>query len=235
MECPLAVEAKRASAHCVIAQGIVVANVQERPVDYLQAVGTASHQDFVEHIMKVVAWVLGDLYSASKHRHLHACGKVGRAKDDGFYTWACRTNFFHVDEATCGFNLRLDTDVANWQAAGNFYLAQEQVGSNDLRSVLDFWQHDFVEALACTANDFHDVVGSPLCAPVIDANTQHLVAPIVAANCTNDSCARCFFFLRSNCVLEIKEHHVGRNVGAFAHHFFGRAGNGQTGTTWKLA
>ena len=139
--------------------------------------------------MEVIAWVLVDLYATCKYRHLHACSEVGWSEDDGFKSWACCTDFFNVDESTRCFNLRFNTDVANWQTCRNFYLAKQHVSCHNLRCRFNLWQHDFIKALTRIANNFNDVVGSPLSAPVVHTNAQHLVAPVVAANCSCDLCA----------------------------------------------
>jgi hypothetical protein len=83
VEGPLAVVAEHLGALAVVAEGVLVADLEERTVDRLQPVGPARHQDLGEHVMEVVAGVLGDLHATGEHRHLHRRCEVGRAEDDG--------------------------------------------------------------------------------------------------------------------------------------------------------
>ena len=82
MQRPLAVVAEDLRAVAVVAETVGVAHVQVRAVDDLEAIGPTGHQDLVEHVVEVVARVLGDLHTAGEHRHLGGRGEVGRPEHD---------------------------------------------------------------------------------------------------------------------------------------------------------
>ena len=69
-------------AHRVVAQPLELADLQVRAVDHLQPVGAAGHEDLREHVVEVVARVLGDLHAAGEHRHLGRRREVGGAEHD---------------------------------------------------------------------------------------------------------------------------------------------------------
>ena len=110
---PLAVVAEDAGPHAVVAEGVLVADLEERPVDDLEAVGPARHEDLVEDVVEVVAGVLGDLHAAGEHRHLHRGGEVGGAEDDRLEAGRGGADLLDVDEALGRLDLGLDADVAD--------------------------------------------------------------------------------------------------------------------------
>ena len=109
---PLAVVAEDAGAHRVVAQRVELADLEERPVDHLEAVRPAGHEDLGEHVVEVVARVLGDLHPTGEHRHLGRGREVGRAEDDRLDPRRRRADLLDVDEAARGLDLRLDADAA---------------------------------------------------------------------------------------------------------------------------
>ena len=96
---PLAVVAEHLRALAVVAERVGLADLQERAVDHLEAVRPTRHQDLREHVVEVVARVLGDLHAAGEHRHLHRRGEVGGTEDDGLEARRRRADLLDVDEA----------------------------------------------------------------------------------------------------------------------------------------
>ena len=128
---PLAVVAEDAGAHRVVAQRVELADLEERAVDHLQAVGAPGHEDLREHVVEVVARVLGDLHATGEHRHLGRRGEVGGAEDDRLHARRRRADLLDVDEAARGLDLRLDADVR--LAAGGLLDLGEQEVERDAR------------------------------------------------------------------------------------------------------
>jgi len=58
VEAPLAVEAEDLAAPGVVAEALRIPHLHVRPVDHLQTVGPACHEDLHEHVVEVVARVL---------------------------------------------------------------------------------------------------------------------------------------------------------------------------------
>ena len=111
MQRPLAVVAEHLRALAVVTERVGLADLQERAVDHLEAVRSPRHQDLREHVVEVVARVLGDLHAAGEHRHLHGRGEVGGTEDDGLETGRRRADLLDVDQAAGRLDLRLDADV----------------------------------------------------------------------------------------------------------------------------
>jgi hypothetical protein len=108
---PLAVVAEDARRIAELAQRVEVADLQERTVDHLQAVGATGHEDLREHVVEVVARVLGDLDAAGERRHLHRRAKSAGPKMIVSSRSTRRADLVDVDEAARGLDLRLDADA----------------------------------------------------------------------------------------------------------------------------
>src|SRR5262245_26560027 len=109
---PLAVVAQDARPHRVVAQRVELADLQVRAVDDLEAVGAAGHEDLREHVVKMVAGVLGDLHAAGEHGHLRRRREVGGAEHDRLEPRRRGADLLHVDQAACRLDLRLERDPA---------------------------------------------------------------------------------------------------------------------------
>jgi hypothetical protein len=62
----------------------------------------------------VISRIILDLHATGEYGHFHTCREVCWSKNDGLETRTRFTNFFDIDEPTCGFNLRFDADVLTW-------------------------------------------------------------------------------------------------------------------------
>ncbi|CAB4791576.1 unannotated protein [freshwater metagenome] len=127
---PLTVVSEHAGAHGVVTKQVVVTYVEEWSVDDLKTIGSAGHQNTRKDVVEVIAGVLGNGHATSQHWHFDGGGKVGGAKDDGLQARRGGTDFVNIYQATSGFNLSFDTDVANGKTGVLFDLRQEQVHSN---------------------------------------------------------------------------------------------------------
>ena len=63
---PLAVVAEDLAALAELAEALGVAHLHVRTVDHLQAVGAAGHEDLDEHVVEVVAGVVGNREAAGE-------------------------------------------------------------------------------------------------------------------------------------------------------------------------
>ena len=144
---PLAVVAEDAGPRIAeVAQAVEVADLQVRAVDHLQAVGAPGHEDLREHVVEVVAGVLGDLHPAGEDRHLRRGGEVGRAEHDRLEPVRRGADLLDVDEPPGGLDLGLDPDPAP-AADGLLDLGEQQVERADLGGRLHLREHQLVEPL----------------------------------------------------------------------------------------
>ena len=131
-----------------VAEPLGVAHLHVRTVDHLQPVGATGHEDLHEHVVEVVAGVLGDLQAAGERRHLHRRRHVDRAEDDRLEPRRRRADLLDVDDAASRLDLRLDADVADGETGVLLDLGEQQVHRDDLGRRLHLGQHDLVEPLA---------------------------------------------------------------------------------------
>src|SRR5437588_2404928 len=176
---PLAVVSEDLCALAEVPEPLVVADLDVRPVDDLQAVGAAGHEDLDEDVMEVVARVLGDLQAAGERRHLHRRRHVDRAEDDRLQTRGCGADLFDVDDAASRLDLGLDADVARREAGVDLDLIQQEVEGHHLGRRLHLGEHDLLQALAGVADHLDDVAVGPLGVPRVDPDAEDLLAPVL--------------------------------------------------------
>ncbi len=220
--------------HRVVAQRVELPDLEVRAVDHLEAVGAAGHEDLREHVVEVVARVLGDLHTAGEDGHLRRRREVGGPEHDRLEPGRRGADLLDVDEAACRLDLRLDPDLA-LAAGGLLDLGEEHVERLHVGGRLHLRQHDLVEPLGGVLHDVDDVAVRPLRVPRVDAHAQHGVAPVEVVDRLHDLVAGGLLLEGRDGVLEVEEHHVGAEVGRLAQHLLAGAGHRQAGTAGKVA
>src|SRR5438270_3336301 len=99
MEGPLAVVPKDLGPLAAVTDALVVAHLDVGPVDHLQTVGPAGHEDLHEDVVEIVARVLGNLQTPGERGHLHGRRHVDGAEDDRLQAGRGRADLFDVDDA----------------------------------------------------------------------------------------------------------------------------------------
>ena len=210
-ERPLAVVAEHARAHGVAPERVELADLEEGAVDHLKPVGPARHEDAAEHVVEMVARVVGDVDPAREHRHLDAGREVGRSEDDRLEPRRGAADLVHVDQATRRLDLRLDPHVADREARLLLDLGQQQVQRNHLGRRLDLGQHDLVQPLTGVAHDLDHVPVGPLGVPGVDPHAENPVIPGQVLHGVDDLGSCALLLQGSDRVLEVEERHVSRD------------------------
>src|SRR3954447_7179549 len=122
---PLAVVAEDLRALAELPEPFVVADLHVGPVDDLQAVGASGHEDLHEHVVEVVARVIGNGEATRQGGHLHRRRHVDGTEDDRLEPRRRRADLLDVDDAAGRLDLGLDADVAGRQAGIDLDLGQQ--------------------------------------------------------------------------------------------------------------
>src|SRR5947209_4032224 len=121
---PFSVVAQDLGALAEVPKAFVVAHLDVRTVDDLQAVGPAGHEDLHEDVVEVVTGILGDLQPARQRWHLHGRRHVHRTEDDRLEPRRRRADVLHVDDPARRLDLGLDADVPGREAGVDLHLGE---------------------------------------------------------------------------------------------------------------
>ncbi len=180
--------------------------------------------------MEMVTRVLGDLYAAGEHRHLHRRREVGGSEDDRLEPRRRGTDLLDVDQPAGRLDLGLDPDVPVGQTGALLHLGEQQVERHHLGRRLDLGQHELVETLPRPADHRDDVLVRPLRVPGVDPDAQHPVVPRKVPDGVDHLGPGLGLLGRGDRVLEVEEGHVGRPPWA-PWRGSGRSTPGSTGTS----
>ena len=212
MQRPLAVEAEQLRATRDGAEALGIADLRVRPVDRLQAEGAGGRQDLPEHVVPLVAAVLGLGRADRELRHADARGEVSRPEDERLDPVRRLCDPLDVDESERALDLHLEADPAR-QPELALELREQPVGELDVAGGLGLRQHDAVEVRARALDDVDDVAEAPAGARVVHAHHLRGREPLLVVQGIDDVLARGVVLLeRGDRVLEVEEDLVGRRA-----------------------
>jgi hypothetical protein len=132
-------------------------------------------------------------------------------------------------EAAGVLDLGLDADAPDLEAHGLLDLGERQVEPGDLLGGLDLGQHDAVEVGTGALDDLDDVTVGPLGGEVVDPHDADLAVPAALVEGIHDDLAGARLGERRAGVLEVEEHHVGRQATSLVDHLRVGAGDREAG------
>ena len=172
----------------VLPQGVLVADLEERPVDDLQPVGPAGHEDLVEHVVEVVAGVLGD-----RHVPPDSTGiSIEAAKSAGPKMIVSSRG----DASQISSTLISPRAVSIWASMPTWPIGQpglrSRTGAAPCRAATTWAAFSTFGSMISSSrspasgDDLDDVEHGPLRRPVVDPDAHDLVAPVAVLDGVGD-------------------------------------------------